>query len=143
MKKNKKSSGKALIPVLILLIVIVVVVLFVTRGFKFGIGNGNSMYPDRQDNVKEVMATISEETSVTTVTTVTVEYVEVTVHENTYIFNNEVYELDDIKTLIDALNQTAYEYTVKITDDNASSKAYSQLLTAFDENKIEYIEMSE
>lgn len=138
MKKNKKSSGKALIPVLILLIVIVVLVLFATHGFTFGKGNGASS--DRQGNAKEVMATISEESSVTTSA---IEYTDVTVHENSYIFNNEVYGFDDIKNLIDALNQTASEYTVKITDDNASSKAYSQLLTAFDENKIEYIEMSE
>ena len=139
MKKNKNLSGKALIPILIVLIVvIVVIVLLMARGFTFGKGDG--AFSDGQGDVKEAMATISEESSVTTAA---IEYAEVTVHENSYIFNNDVYEFNDVSILIDALNQTASEYTVKITDDNASSKAYSQLITAFDENKTEYIEMSE
>ena len=138
MKKNKKLSGKVL--VLLLIVFVVALVLFVACGFSFG--KGNETGSDGQD-AKEVMATISEETSVTTITTVTMEYVDVTVHENSYIFNNEVYELDDVEALIDALKQQSSEYTVKITDDNASSRAYSQLTTELDENKIKYIEISE
>lgn len=84
---------------------------------------------------------MSETTS--TMTTMNMEYVDITVHENSYIFNSDVYDLDNIDALIKIFEEDVSNYTVKITDDNASAKAYSQLITAFDENKIKYIEVSE
>lgn len=121
--------------VMLVILLIVIVAVFVACRSSWGLGSGTG-----QEDTKDVMATVSDETSLTTMA---INYVEVTVHENSYIFNNEVYESDDVKALIDALKQESDECTVNVTDDNASSKAYSQLLAMFDENKIKYIEVSE
>lgn len=121
--------------VILVILLIVIVVVFVACRSSWGLGGGTG-----QEDAKDVMATVSDETSLTTMA---INYVEVTVHENSYIFNNEVYEFDDVEVLLDALKQESDECTVNVTDDNASSKAYSQLLAMFDENKIKYIEVSE
>lgn len=133
--KNKKS-GKVL-PVVIILLAVALIALVSCKSFGFGNGNGSG--DESGNNAQQVMATVSE----TTISTSDMEYVEITVHENSYIFDSNVYELDDIDDLIDFLKGNALDYTVKITDDNASAKAYSQLITTFDENKIKYIEISE
>ena len=138
--KKNKMTGKALLSIVLLLVVALVV--FVScKSFGFGFGSGKGSGSESGENAQQVMATVSETTS--TMTTMNMEYVDITVHENSYIFNSDVYDLDNIDTLIKILEEDVQNYTVKITDDNASAKAYLQLITAFDENKIKYIEVSE
>lgn len=138
--KKNKMTGKALLSIVLLLVVALVV--FVScKSFGFGFGSGKGSGSESGENAQQVMATVSETTS--TMTTMNMEYVDITVHENSYIFNSDVYDLDNIDALIKILEEDVSNYTVKITDDNASAKAYSQLITAFDENKIKYIEVSE
>lgn len=138
--KKNKMTGKALLGIVLLLVVALVV--FVScKSFGFGFGGGKGSGSESGENAQQVMATVSETTS--TMTTMNMEYVDITVHENSYIFNSDIYDLDNIDTLIKILEEDIPNYTVKITDDNASAKAYLQLITAFDENKIKYIEVSE
>ncbi len=138
--KKNKMTGKALLSIVLLLVVALVV--FVScKSFGFGFGGGKGSGSESGENAQQAMATVSETTS--TMTTMNMEYVDITVHENSYIFNSDIYDLDNIDTLIKILEEDVPNYTVKITDDNASAKAYLQLITAFDENKIKYIEVSE
>lgn len=138
--KKNKMTGKALLGIVLLLVVALVV--FVScKSFGFGFGGGKGSGSESGENAQQAMATVSETTS--TMTTMNMEYVDITVHENSYIFNSDIYDLDNIDTLIKILEEDVPNYTVKITDDNASAKAYLQLITAFDENKIKYIEVSE
>lgn len=138
--KKNKMTGKALLSIVLLLVVALVV--FVScKSFGFGFGSGKGSGSESGENAQQAMATVSETTS--TMTTMNMEYVDITVHENSYIFNSDIYDLDNIDTLIKILEEDVQNYTVKITDDNASAKAYLQLITAFDENKIKYIEVSE
>ena len=138
--KKNKMTGKALLGIVLLLVVALVV--FVScKSFGFGFGGGKGSGSESGENAQQAMATVSETTS--TMTTMNMEYVDITVHENSYIFNSDIYDLDNIDTLIKILEEDVPNYTVKITDDNASSKSYLQLITAFDENKIKYIEVSE
>ncbi len=139
-KRSQKNNfaGNALSFIIVLLLVAVVI--FVVYSFLFGKGGKGDGLGD--NDTQQVMATVSE-TDESSVTVDIIEYIDVTVHENSYIFNNDVYEIDDIEKLIDSIETSASEKTVKVTDDNASSKAYSQLIATLDEHTIKYIEVSE
>ncbi|EXM40468.1 hypothetical protein RASY3_00870 [Ruminococcus albus SY3] len=62
------------------------------------------------------------------------EYIEVTVSSTEYIYENKTITFEDLKDEI--LNTTISQ--VKITDDDASQKAYRQLTDFLDDNSIEY-----
>lgn len=62
------------------------------------------------------------------------EYIEVTVSSTEYIYENKTISFEDLKDEI--LNTTISQ--VKITDDDASQKAYRQLTDFLDDNSIEY-----
>ena len=62
-------------------------------------------------------------------------YIDVTVSENSYLYQNVTMELD---TLITELEKLSDEVTVRITDEKASLKAYEDLTKALDEKKIPY-----
>lgn len=130
MKKLKGFSLLALVVILAVAVVAGAVIYFL------GKGDGNT------EKVQQVMVTVQESTTVE-VTTKEIEYIEVTVHETTYLYNNKVYEIDEINSLIDNIKKTEGRINVRITDDNAASKAYSQLISELEDNMITYIELSE
>ena len=77
---------------------------------------------------------ITSETMITTTTTEkSLEYVEVTVIDNEYIFNNKKSSIGEI---ISSAND---ETVIRITDSNATYNAMSELLSALSENNISYI----
>lgn len=144
MKKLKGSSLIVLVIVLAVVAVIGAVIFFWGKGgFGFGGGKGDGEGDGNAEEAQQVMATVLESDITSEVTTKEIEYVEVTVHENSYLYNNKVYEFDDIDALIGNITESEERFTVKITDDNASSKAYSQLISAFEDKMITYIELSE
>ena len=63
----------------------------------------------------------------------TVEYIEITVSESKYLYENKTTELEELKKVITDKKVKQ----VRITDENASQKAYSELKAFLDENGIE------
>ncbi|MBQ2823427.1 MAG: hypothetical protein IJF18_02500 [Oscillospiraceae bacterium] len=133
--KKKKSRGFGFLIVLIIIAVIVAALLLLSKG-GFGFGGGSS---GDGDSV-QVNATVSEtaaETATEEAVTEEITYIEITISENTYIYQNRQAELDE---LIAELTSSADNAPVKITDDNASQDAYSKLIGALEENNISFIE---
>lgn len=64
-----------------------------------------------------------------------VQYIEVTVSDSSYIYQNSTMTLDELMNEIKDKG-----LTVKLTDDKASKKAYDDILQALDENNIQHIE---
>ena len=64
-----------------------------------------------------------------------VQYIEVTVSDGSYIYQNSTLTLDELMEQIQGT-----DLTVKLTDDKASKKAYDDILQALDEKNIPHIE---
>lgn len=143
----KKVKGFSIISLIIILAVVavgaVVIYLLGNGGFGFGGGKGNGEGSGDAETVS-AMATV-QETEITTeiVTTQNIEYIEITVHENSYLYNNILYEVTELDNLLKDISMIDSKFSVRITDDNASSKAYSELLSLLEDNNIRYIEISE
>lgn len=130
MKKIKnKSKNKGAVPVgLIILLVAVIavaVVFFAFKGFGFGGGNGDGAGSDVADNSDSV--SVVEE----------LEYINVTVSGNEYIYDNKKVTLDE---LIDSIKSLDKNLPVKIADEGSSLKAYKALKAKLSENSISFIE---
>lgn len=130
MKKTKnKSKNKGAVPVgLIILLVAVIavaVVFFAFKGFGFGGGNGNGEGSGVADNSNDV--SVVEE----------LEYINVTVSGNEYIYDNKKVTLDE---LIDSIKSLDKNLPVKIADEGSSLKAYKALKAKLSENSISFIE---
>ena len=130
MKKTKnKSKNKGAVPVgLIILLVAVIavaVVFFAFKGFGFGGGNGDGEGSGIVDNSNTV--SVVEE----------LEYINVTVSGNEYIYDNKKVTLDE---LIDSIKSLDRNLPVKIADEGSSLKAYKALKAKLSENSISFIE---
>lgn len=130
MKKIKnKSKNKGAVPIglIILLVAVVVaaVVFFAFKGFGFGGGNGDGAGSDVADNSNAV--SVVEE----------LEYINVTVSGNEYIYDNKKVTLDE---LIDNIKSLDKNLPVKIADEGSSLKAYKALKAKLSENSISFIE---
>ena len=125
----KKINNKGAVPVgLIILLVAVIavaVVFFAFKGFGFGGGNGDGAGPDVADNSNAV--SVVEE----------LEYINVTVSGNEYIYDNKKVTLDE---LIDSIKSLDKNLPVKIADEGSSLKAYKALKAKLSENSISFIE---
>ena len=64
----------------------------------------------------------------------TVEYIDITVSESNYIYENKTIDFDELKMII--LESDVSQ--IRLTDDNASQKTYKELTVFLDENSIEY-----
>ncbi|MCI7768451.1 MAG: hypothetical protein MSJ26_10810 [Oscillospiraceae bacterium] len=141
MKKTQKGSASHVILVIILILIIAAIIFFCLNGFGLGFGSGNgsgnndSAVPANVQ-INETVATESESVT-TTIETETIEYWEITISGNNYIFNNHQTELE---ALIETITSSDVKHTVRLTDENASQKAYSDLTKALKENDIQYIE---
>lgn len=69
----------------------------------------------------------------------TVEYIDITVSESNYIYENKTIDLDELKMII--LESDVSQ--IRLTDDNASQKTYKELTVFLDENSIEYFNDNE
>lgn len=130
MKKIKnKSKNKGAVPVglIILLVAVVVaaVVFFAFKGFGFGGGNGDGAGSDVADN-SDAVSVVEE-----------LEYINVTVSGNEYIYDNKKVTLDE---LIDSIKSLDKNLPVKIADEGSSLKAYKALKAKLSENSISFIE---
>lgn len=130
MKKIKnKSKNKGAVPIglIILLVAVVVaaVVFFACKGFGFGGGNGDGAGSDVADNSNAV--SVVEE----------LEYINVTMSGNEYIYDNKKVTLDE---LVDSIKSLDRNLPVKIADEGSSLKAYKELKTKLSENNISFIE---
>lgn len=128
-KNKNKSKNKGAVPVgLIILLVAVIavaVVFFAFKGFGFGSGNGDGAGSDVADNSNAV--SVVEE----------LEYINVTVSGNEYIYDNKKVTLDE---LIDSIKSLDKNLPVKIADEGSSLKAYKALKAKLSENSISFIE---
>lgn len=130
MKKIKnKSKNKSAVPIglIILLVAVVVaaVVFFACKGFGFGGGNGDGTGSDVADN-SDAVSVVEE-----------LEYINVTVSGNEYIYDNKKVTLDE---LIDSIKSLDKNLPVKIADEGSSLKAYKALKAKLSENSISFIE---
>ena len=146
MSKLKGFSVLGVIIVVAVIAVVAAIILFGFGGLGFGGGKGDGE-GDGDSTVAEVSQDEPEETAVTEETEETteeavpvietVEYINITVSENEYLYQNNKYSLEELIIELDSLPDGI---PVKLTDDNASLNAYRQLTEALDEHKIKYIE---
>lgn len=119
----KKINNKGAVPVG--LIILLVVAVFAFKGFGFGGGNGDGEGSGIADNSNTV--SVVEE----------LEYINVTVSGNEYIYDNKKVTLDE---LIDSIKSLDKNLPVKIADEGSSLKAYKALKAKLSENSISFIE---
>ena len=130
-------KGGALVVALIILAVVAVAVLVWGLGFGgFGLGGGKGD-GEGAGNTESTAAEQSAETSATTPVIEELEYIEITVSGNEYLYQNSKYTLE---ALIEELTSQELAAPVKITDENSSIKAYKALKSALSEHNIHYIE---
>lgn len=123
----KKINNKGAVPVgLIILLVVAalaVVAVFAFKGFGFGGGNGDGSGIADSSNTVSVVEEL--------------EYINVTVSGNEYIYDNKKVTLDE---LIDSIKSLDKNLPVKIADEGSSLKAYKALKAKLSENSISFIE---
>ncbi|MBP3336387.1 MAG: hypothetical protein J6L61_09730 [Ruminiclostridium sp.] len=125
----KRINNKGAVPVgLIIALVVVVaaaVVFFACKGFGLGGGNGDGEGSDIADN-SDAVSVVEE-----------LEYINVTVSGNEYIYDNKKVTLDE---LVDSIKSLDRNLPVKIADEGSSLKAYKELKSKLSENNISFIE---
>ena len=136
---------KKILGLLFFVALIACVVIFFTKcngKFAFGKGNNNGNSNDTSDSSSSVSEAVQEETSASTTQEVSTEpetdeiqYIEVTVSGNSYIYQNSSLSLDELMNEI-----KDKDMTVKLTDDKASKNAYDELVQSLDDNNIQHIE---
>lgn len=132
MKRSYK--GAFWIPLIIgialaLVVVGILIYAFGGKGFGGGMGDG--------EGSSFVPADVSISEPETQPETQIIEYMEITVSGNDYIFQNKKLTADELIAEISSLDE---KMPVKITDDGASIKAYDVLIGVLKENDIRYIE---
>lgn len=125
----KRINNKGAVPIglIIALVAVVVaaVVFFACKGFGLGGGNGNGEGSDIADN-SDAVSVVEK-----------LEYINVTVSGNEYIYDNKKVTLDE---LVDSIKSLDRNLPVKIADEGSSLKAYKELKTKLSENNISFIE---
>ena len=133
MGKLKGFSIVGLIIVLVVVAIAAVVLLLGFGGFGFGGGKG-----DGEGDGDSTSAAASVDEPEETPVIENIDYINVTVSGNEYLFDNKKLSREE---LIDELTKISPNgIPVKITDDDAALDSYQQLIDALDEHKIKYIE---
>lgn len=124
----KRINNKGAVPIgliiVLVAVVVVAVVLFACKGFGLGGGNGDDQGSGTADNSE---VSVIEE----------LEYINVTVSGNEYIYDNKKVTLDELISSIQSLDK---KLPVKISDEGSSLKAYKNLKAKLSENYISFIE---
>lgn len=128
-------KNKGAIPIGFIIVVAVIAVAAVvvsgilTDGFGLGGGKGDG---EGEGNVSSVQS----EPEVSEPVVEEIDFLNVTVSENEYLYQNSKLQLDELmnKLVIDATDTK-----VKVTDENASKRAYKNLINALEDKNIRYI----
>lgn len=125
----KRINNKGAVPIELIIalvaVVVAAVVFFACKGFGLGGGNGNGEGSDVADN-SDAVSVVEK-----------LEYINVTVSGNEYIYDNKKVTLDE---LVDSIKSLDRNLPVKIADEGSSLKAYKELKTKLSENNISFIE---
>lgn len=150
MKKKLKGNVSTIVLIIILVLVIAIAVLFfINGGFGIGKGNGNGNGDEAVPANAEISAEASETSAAseeTTVETQETQYIEITVSENKYIYqNNDNYSLEELVDMVVAVglnDDGTVKFNVALTNDNASLNAYNNLSDALKEKGFSVIDKS-
>lgn len=144
MSKLKGFSVLGLVIVLAVVAIAAVIIYLGLGGFGFGGGKGDgegegdsTAAAVQQDEPEETNETEEETTEEAIPVIEEIEYINITVSENEYLYQNSKYSLEELLAELESIPD---DLPVKITDDNASLNAYRQLTEALDEHGIKYIE---
>lgn len=138
----RKVKGFSLISVIAIAAAIIVIggaIFFIGKGLGWWGGKGDNEGSGDAEAVQQVMQTVQTSE---TITTQEILYVEVTVSENKYIFNSHTYEIEALDSLISDIKASSPKFTVRITDEYASDKAYEKLKSALNNENIKFVETS-
>lgn len=127
---NNKGAVPAIILIAAIVVVVLVVIGFLTDGFGLGGGQGDG------EGEGNASAEQSSDTQEPELVIEELDFLNVTVSGNEYLYQNSKLQLDE---LIDKLVTDAADTKVKITDENASKRAYENLVNALEEKNIRYI----
>ncbi len=139
MSRVKGFSIGTVVLILAIAIGVVGLVYLIGRGLGWGGGKGND---EGTGNAEVIPVEATVITTTEAITTQEMAYIEVTVSENQYIFNNKTYEIEEIDSIISDMRSNLDNFTVEITDDYASLKAYEELISALKNEEIEFIEIN-
>lgn len=128
---NNKGAVHIAIIIAVIAVAAVVVVGFLTNGFGLGGGKG-----DGDGEGTGNASAVQSEPEVSEPVVEELNFLNVTVSENEYLYQNSRLQLDE---LMDKLVIDAVDTKVKITDENASKRAYNNLISALEEKNISYI----
>ena len=127
-------NNKGAIPLLAVIIVLLIAAAFAVTGFLtdgFGLGGGRGD-GEGAGNVSSVQS----EPEVSEPIVEELDFLNVTVSENEYLYQNSRLQLDE---LMNKLVTDAADTKVKVTDENASKRAYKNLIAALEDKNIHYI----
>ena len=127
---NNKGAIPAIILIAAVVIIALVVIGFLTDGFGLGGGQGDG------EGEGNVSAEQSSDTQEPELVIEELDFLNVTVSGNEYLYQTSKLQLDE---LVDKLVADAADTKVKITDENASKRAYENLINALEEKNIRYI----
>lgn len=127
---NNKGAFPIGVIIVVAVIAVAAVVLGVfTNGFGLGGGKGDE---EGEGNVSSVQSESEKSEPVVE----ELDFLNVTVSENDYLYQNSRLQLDE---LMSKLVTDAAETKVKVTDENASKRAYKNLINALEDEHIRYI----
>lgn len=137
MRRVKGFSIGTVVLILAIAVGVVGLVYLIGRGLGLGGGKGNG---EGEGNAETLQAMATVQT--TEMTTQKIACIGVTVSENKYIFNNKTYEIEEIDSMISDMKINLDNFTVEITDDYASAKAYDELISSLKNAEIEFVEIN-
>ena len=136
-EKTRKNGGGKLLFLLVLLLLAAIVYLLIQFGV---LGFGGSDFGLRQsgDSGSSVSSQEASESEAEEPAETTVEekiYVDVTVKESEYLYQNGTMTITE---LTEALGKLGTDVTVRITDENAAKQAYDALTAELDAMGLAY-----
>lgn len=140
MRVAKGFSIATLIIIITAIAVVGGVLYFIGHG---GLGIGGGKGDGEGSGNAEIVPAIASVSETTEMTTHEIEYINITVDENNYLYNNKKYDLSQIDELISVIKGSEEKLTIRITDENASFKAYELLTETLKENNYRFIEVTE
>lgn len=127
-----------------LLIILVIVIILAGIGIGIGLGRGkgsgegdgnSTVEKTQEEESKKDMETEEQSKKADSKNEDLV--LAITVVESDYFYENERITLEDF---FSELQEVQGEYIVQVKDDNASLKAYNNLIDELEEQKIDYVE---
>lgn len=139
MSKGEKKSGGTIAAILVILIIIIVLLVIFGKGFGFGGGNGDGDAVPAVGSVSESETTAGTPAETSETSEISeISYVEVTISEDSYIYENNTIELAE---LIEKLKTAGCEVHINV-EDSATANALEQLHTELDSNGIAYSDIT-